>query len=440
MNVGRKVAKFGGSSLADAGQFQKVREILNKDPDRVLVVVSAPGKRFDGDDKVTDLLYRAHKLKAAGEDYQDIFKQIASRYMSIAQDLNLKVDMAAQLNIINENLQNGATADYCASRGEYLNGLLMANYLGFDFIDAQDAIFFTENGTFDADKTQEVFSKILKNVERAVVPGFYGALPNGEVHTFSRGGSDVTGAIVARAAFADTYENWTDVSGFMVADPRIVKNPLAIESITYRELRELSYMGATVLHEDAVFPVHRAGIPTNIRNTNCPDAVGTVIKYTSKEDLPKHTITGIAGKKGFSIISIEKAMMNSELGFGRRVLEAVEKEGISFEHLPTGIDTMCVVVQSEALEGKQDRVVANIMEMCNPDTVTIHDNLAIIATVGRGMVHNYGTAARVFTAMSQTGVNIRMIDQGSSEISIIVGVDEADFEKTIRAIYKEFVK
>ena len=438
--MGRKVAKFGGSSLADAGQFEKVRGILNKDAERVLVVVSAPGKRFDKDEKVTDLLYSVHRLHAAGEDFGVAFDAVCERYLSIAKDLNLKVDIGAELVNIKQNIQNGASKDYCASRGEYLNGLLMADYLGFEFIDPQSCIFFDEKGAFDADKTQEVLSVILKNVEKAVVPGFYGALKNGEVHTFSRGGSDITGAIVARAAFAEAYENWTDVSGFMVADPRIVKEPLAIESITYRELRELSYMGATVLHEDAVFPVHRAGIPTHIKNTNCPDARGTVIKYTAKDDMPKHTITGIAGKRGFSIISIEKAMMNAELGFGRRVLEAVEKEGISFEHLPTGIDTMCVVVQREALEGKQDKVVSNIMQMCNPDTVTIHNDLAIIATVGRGMVHNYGTAARVFSAMSNAGVNIRMIDQGSSEISIIVGVDDADFKKTIRAIYTEFVK
>jgi len=438
--MGRKVVKFGGSSLADAGQFQKVHDIISKDAERTLVVVSAPGKRFPKDDKVTDLLYRAHKLQRKGESFKETFDLIAERYIAIARDLGLKMDIVAELAAIYTNIRGGASADYCASRGEYLNGLLMADYLGFAFIDPQGCVFFDEKGNFDADTTQEVLSEILKNTEKAVVPGFYGALENGEVHTFSRGGSDITGAIVARAAFADAYENWTDVSGFMVADPRVVKNPLAIESITYRELRELSYMGATVLHEDAVFPVHRAGIPTHIKNTNHPEARGTVIKYTAKDDLPKHTITGIAGKKGFAVISIEKAMMNAELGFGRRVLEAVEKEGISFEHLPTGIDTMCVVVQQEALEGKRDKVVANIMHLCNPDTVTIHDDLAIIATVGRGMVHNYGTAARVFTAMSQSGVNIRMIDQGSSEISIIVGVDDADFEKTIRAIYNEFVK
>lgn len=438
--MGRKVAKFGGSSLADAAQFQKVRDIIRMDADRKLVIVSAPGKRFDGDEKVTDLLYLLNRQRGERGPYEATLEKITARFDDIRQGLALKTDLAGEISRISSEILSGASCDYCASRGEYLNGLLMADYLGYAFIDPKDCIVFKENGQFDADTTQEILSARLKDAECAVIPGFYGALPNGQVHTFSRGGSDVTGAIVARAAFADVYENWTDVCGFLMADPRIVENPVQIQNITYRELRELSYMGATVLHEDAVFPVHRAGIPTNIRNTNQPLHSGTSIKYAAKEDLPPYTITGIAGKKGFSIISIEKAMMNAELGFGRRVLEAVEKEGVSFEHLPTGIDTMCVVVQNGALEGKREKIINNIVDMVEPDTVTIHDNLAIIATVGRGMVRTYGTAARVFSAMSQAGVNVRMIDQGSSEISIIVGVDNADFEKTIRAIYAEFVK
>lgn len=438
--MGRKVAKFGGSSLADAAQFQKVRDIIRMDADRKLVIVSAPGKRFDGDEKVTDLLYLLNRQRGERGPYEATLEKITARFDDIRQGLALKTDLAGEISRISSEILSGASCDYCASRGEYLNGLLMADYLGYAFIDPKDCIVFKENGQFDADTTQEILSARLKDAECAVIPGFYGALPNGQVHTFSRGGSDVTGAIVARAAFADVYENWTDVCGFLMADPRIVENPVQIQNITYRELRELSYMGATVLHEDAVFPVHRAGIPTNIRNTNQPLHSGTSIKYAAKEDLPPYTITGIAGKKGFSIISIEKAMMNAELGFGRRVLEAVEKEGVSFEHLPTGIDTMCVVVQNDALEGKREKIINNIVDMVEPDTVTIHDNLAIIATVGRGMVRTYGTAARVFSAMSQAGVNVRMIDQGSSEISIIVGVDNADFEKTIRAIYAEFVK
>lgn len=438
--MGKKVAKFGGSSLADAGQFQKVKHILALDADRAYVVPSAPGRRAPEDDKVTDLLYRCHKLAAGGEDYQAVFDCVAARYMDIAEELGLKTDIGGELDEINRRIAAGASADYTASRGEYLNGLLLADYLGYGFLDPAQVIFFTQEGTFDSERTQEVLSARLAQMPNAVVPGFYGALPDGSIHTFSRGGSDVTGAIVARAVGADVYENWTDVSGFLMADPRIVKNPLKIESITYAELRELSYMGASVLHEDSVFPVHRAGIPTNIRNTNDPCHPGTMIRYGAGEGKSPHTITGIAGRKGFSVISVEKAMMNAELGFGRRVLQALEEERISFEHLPTGIDTMCVVVRQEALAPHREAVVNRMIELTNPDTITIHDEMAIIATVGRGMVHNCGTAARLFGAMSRRGINVRMIDQGSSELSIIVGVDEQDFEAAIRAIYEEFVK
>ena len=438
--MGKKVAKFGGSSLADAGQFQKVKEILLMDPDRRYVVPSAPGRRYPGDEKVTDMLYACHRLWEAKEDFQSTFDKIAGRYMDIAEELGLSADIRGPLDEIAGAIHAGAGRDYTASRGEYLNGLLLADYLGYAFIDAAEVIFFQEDGSFDSEKTQEVLCRRLKETEKAVIPGFYGSLPDGTIHTFSRGGSDVTGAIVARAAFADVYENWTDVSGFLMADPRIVKNPEEIESITYQELRELSYMGATVLHEDSVFPVHRAGIPTNIRNTNNPSHPGTMIQYGTRQLASSRTITGVAGRKGFSVIAVEKAMMNAELGFGRKVLQALEEKGISFEHLPTGIDTMCVVVHKEELAPYREAVVNRMIELTDPDTVTIHDDMAIIATVGRGMVHNCGTAARLFGAMSRSGVNVRMIDQGSSELSIIVGVDEKDFETTIRAIYEEFVR
>ena len=439
-NMGRIVVKFGGSSLADADQFKKVRDIILSDPERDLAVVSAPGKRHDRDFKVTDMLYQIHTLREAGLDYRPQMNQIIERFVDIKHGLHLHIHIETHLNDIMTRISAGASIDYIASRGEYLSGLLMADYLEWDLIDPAGYILFHENGRFNADATQQVFSEKLRNVSHAVIPGFYGSMPDGQIRTFSRGGSDITGAIAACAAYADMYENWTDVSGFLMADPRIVNNPCEIESITYRELRELSYSGATVLHEDSVFPVHRAGIPTNIRNTNHPDHPGSFISYNASNSPPRFTITGIAGKKGFSVISIEKAMMNAELGFGRRVLEAVEKEGISFEHLPTGIDTMCIVVASDALEGKREKVTANIIAMAEPDTITIHDHMPIIATVGRGMVRAHGTAARLFHAMSREGINVRMIDQGSSEISIIVGVDESDFNQTIRAIYDEFVK
>ena len=434
------VTKFGGSSLADAGQFAKVKQILSMDPARRYVVPSAPGRRFKEDEKVTDLLYRCQEEAARGEDYQDTFDRIAARYMDIAEELELSIDLGAVLDEVNERIGAGATPDWCASRGEYLGGLLLANYLGWRFFDPALGIFFDMRGHFDAERTQAALSEALADGEPTVVPGFFGSLPNGAVHTFSRGGSDITGAIVARAVGADMYENWTDVSGFLTADPRIVDNPTEIRSITYKELRELSYMGASVLHEDAMFPVHKAGIPTNIRNTNMPEHPGTLISLDMPEETDTPTITGIAGHKGFSVIFVEKAMMNSEVGFVRKVLSVLEDEGISFEHLPTGIDTMSIVVAEGALAPHRERVVRRIMEAVEPDVLTIHDHMSLIATVGRGMVHNCGTAARLFASMSRAGINVRMIDQGSSELSIIVGVDDKDFESTIRAIYHEFIQ
>ena len=408
------VTKFGGSSLADAGQFRKVKDILLLDEARQYVIPSAPGRRFKDDDKVTDLLYRCHKQKSAGEDYQDTFDLIAARYMDIAEELGLHVDLGAALDEVNEKIDAGANADYCASRGEYLNGLLLADFMGWRFMDAAEAVKFTADGAFDAETTNTLMAEKLSDGVPTVVPGFYGSYPDGTIKTFSRGGSDITGGIVP--------------------------HPREISSITYKELRELSYMGASVLHEDAMFPVHKAGIPTNIRNTNDPSHPGTIISLNAPHDDLHPTITGIAGRKGFSVISIEKAMMNSELGFGRKVLQAFEENCVSFEHLPTGIDTLCVVVSGEVFAPKRDIILSRIVHETNPDTITVYDNMSIIATVGRGMVHNCGTAARLFAAMSKAGINVRMIDQGSSELSIIVGVNDADYESTIQAIYNAFVK
>lgn len=433
------VTKFGGSSLADAGQFKKVKEIIQMDPARRYVVPSAPGRRFKEDDKVTDLLYRCHKLASKGEDFQETFDLIAARYMDICEELGVKLDLGAALDEVNEKIAAGASADYCASRGEYLNGMVLAAFLGWRFMDAAKVVFFKEDGTFDSEKTNVVMMALLADGVPTVVPGFYGVKADGSIHTFSRGGSDITGAIVARAVRADAYENWTDVSGFLMADPRIVENPREISSITYAELRELSYMGASVLHEDAMFPVHKVGIPTIIRNTNNPEHPGTLISLSAPVESDAPTITGIAGHKGFSVIAVEKAMMNMELGFGRRVLQVFEEAGISFEHMPSGIDNLSVVVSNEALAPHREEIVRRIADETQPDRLTIHDDMSIIATVGRGMVNNCGTAARLFSAMSRAGINVRMIDQGSSELSIIVGVDDVDFERTIKAIYNEFV-
>ena len=435
------VTKFGGSSLASDEQFRKVRSILELEPTRRYLVPSAPGKRFPKDEKVTDLLYKCHSLVSEGKPFREEFAKIRDRYLDIARGLHLKVDIESRLQEVEDGIASGKNADWCASRGEYLCALLMADYLGWRFLDAADGIVFTDDGQLDDEKTQEKLSALLADGKSTVVPGFYGAKENGEVHTFSRGGSDITGALVARAANADVYENWTDVSGFLMADPRIIENPAEISSITYKELRELSHMGASVLHEDAMFPVHRAGIPTNIRNTNKPYHPGTMISKNAPHEVSVPTITGIAGHKGYSVISVEKNMMNSEVGFGRKVLSVLEDAGVSFEHMPTGIDSMCVVVSSDSLAPHRDEILAKIEELVDGSgSVSVNDNMSIIATVGRGMVHNCGTAARLFSAMSRARINVRMIDQGSSELSIIVGVNDSDFEATIHAIYHEFVE
>ena len=438
-----KVVKFGGSSLADAKQFKRVAEIIKADPSRRYVVPSAPGKRFSDDIKVTDMLYTLYELVKSRADASVIdahYDKIKERYNGIIAELGLNFDLSGEYEYIKNAVLHSAGRDFAASRGEYLNGLILAKYLGFDFIDAENVIYFKDNGTFDEEKTNDMLSMELKDHKYAVIPGFYGTSPNGHIVTFSRGGSDITGSIVARAAEADLYENWTDVSGFMMADPRIIKNPQSIDTITYRELRELSYMGATVLHEDAIFPVRYAGIPINIKNTNRPEDRGTMIVSQASSYDTEHVITGIAGKKGFSVITIEKDMMNSEVGFGRKVLEALEDFSISFEHLPSGIDTMSVIVSTAALEPNRERVLQVITRRVKPDSLTVEDGIALIAVVGRGMVKARGTAARVCTAVSGAGVNIRMIDQGSCELNIIVGVDEDDFNTALNAIYNEFVK
>ena len=438
-----KVVKFGGSSLADAEHFRQVAAIIKADPDRRYVVPSAPGKREKSDTKVTDLLYRCYDLiksRSSMESIDACYNEIRARYISIIAELGLDFDITGELDYVRNAMLHAAGRGYAASRGEYLNALILAKYLGFDFIDAENVIFFKDNGTLDEEKTNAELSAELEKHKYAVIPGFYGGTPNGTVKTFSRGGSDITGSIVAKAAKADLYENWTDVSGFMMADPRVIDNPCVIKEITYRELRELSYMGATVLHEDAVFPVRSAGIPINIRNTNRPEDEGTMIVSHSVGYDSEHVITGVAGKKSFSVITIEKDSMNSEVGFGRKVLEVFEENEISFEHLPSGIDTMSVVVASSTLEGRREKVMNAIVRAVKPDSVFIEDELALIAVVGRGMVKAKGTSARVCDALARADINIRIIDKGSSELNIIVGVDDEAYEDALRAIYSEFVK
>ena len=434
----KKVVKFGGSSLASAEQFKKAGDIIRSDEDRRYVVPSAPGKRYDADIKVTDMLYDCYRAAAAGESIEKKLFLIQKRYQEIIEGLSLSLTLDDEFAVIREAFENQAGEDYAASRGEYLNGIVMAEYLGYEFLDSAQYIFFDKKGNLDLERTDECLGAKLAEVERAVIPGFYGSSWDGKVKTFSRGGSDVTGSIVARAVQADIYENWTDVSGFLVTDPRIVDNPAVISTITYKELRELSYMGATVLHEDAIFPIRKEGIPINIRNTNRPLDPGTMI-VESTCNKPKYTITGIAGKKGFASINIEKDMMNGEIGFGRKVLEVFEENELSFEHMPSGIDTMTVYVHQSEFESKEQNIIAGIHRAVNPDFIDLESDLALIAVVGRGMRRNRGTAARIFAALAHAHVNVKMIDQGSSEMNIIIGVENRDFETAIRAIYDIFV-
>jgi len=434
-----KVVKFGGSSLASATQFSKVGKIIKADPERKFVVPSAPGKRNDKDTKVTDMLYACYALAKEDKSFSSALKKIKDRYESIINGLHMKLSLDEEFKTIEKNFAEKAGEDYAASRGEYLNGIIMANYLGYEFVDPADAIRFDVDGNFMPEETDKLLKKRLKGVERAVVPGFYGAKADGTIKTFSRGGSDITGSIVSRAVHATSYENWTDVSGFLIADPRIIDNPEPIKIITYRELRELSYMGASVLHEDAVFPVRQAGIPINIRNTNAPEDKGTlIVEDTCRK--PRFTITGIAGKKDFASITIEKAMMNSEVGFCRKVLEVFENNNISIEHMPSGIDTMTIFVHRDEFEEKEQDVIAGIHRAVEPDFLELESDLALIAVVGRGMRATRGTSGRIFAALAHANVNVKMIDQGSSELNIIIGVRSHDFDAAINAIYDIFVK
>ena len=437
--MGIKVAKFGGSSVADGIQLTKTKTIIQQDPDRRYIVVSAPGKRYDGDNKITDLLYLCKTHIEHNLPYDQLFQVVADRYMAVEINLGVKVDLLKYFDEIKAKLRNNPSSDYIASRGEYLNAILIAAFLEYDFVDTADLIKFDSKGRLLMEETDAALREELAKHERAVLPGFYGSTPDGEIKTFSRGGSDITGALVARAVNADVYENWTDVSGFLMADPRIVKNPKQIQKISYKELRELSYMGASVLHEDAIYPARMADVPINIRNTNNPEDPGTLITAEGDGD-DKHIITGIAGSKDFTVVALYKNMMSSERGFVRRILGILDDYDINFEHLPSGIDTVSVVMADEQINGRLDEVLEEFQSRLRPDSIDIIEDISLIATVGHGMSSRPGTSARLFTALAEAGINIRMIDQGSSEMNIIVGVENKDFEKAIRAIYDAFVE
>ncbi len=441
--MGIKVAKFGGSSVADGIQLTKTKQIITQDPDRRYIVVSAPGKRYESDNKITDILYLCKTHIEHNLPYDQLFQVVADRFMAVQINLGIKVDLFRYFDEIRENLKQNPSADYIASRGEYLNAVLVAAFLGYDFVDTKDLIRFDAKGKLMMPETDEAIRAELAKHERAVLPGFYGSLPDGSVKTFSRGGSDITGALVARAMAADVYENWTDVSGFLMADPRIVKNPEQIRKISYKELRELSYMGASVLHEDAIYPARMANVPINIRNTNAPEDPGTMITSEAEaygDGDAGRIITGIAGSKDFTVVALYKNMMSSERGFVRRILGILDDYDINFEHLPSGIDTVSVVMSNQSINGRLDEVLDEFRTRLRPDSIDVFENMALIATVGHGMSFRPGVSARLFTALADAGVNIRMIDQGSSEMNIIVGVENKDFETAIRAIYQSFVE
>ncbi len=433
-----KVVKFGGSSLASGESFAKVKRIIDADKSRAIVVVSAPGKRFSGDMKVTDLLYLLHAHIKFNAPFDDIYEKIKERYLEIKASCGLKQDIESELEAVYAKLGKKTSIDYIASRGEYLNARLMAEYLGYAFVDSAEWLIFNYNGKVNFEKSYENLAKIVEKTPKIVIPGFYGTMPDGSIKTFSRGGSDITGAIAAAAIDADMYENWTDVSGIMTADPRIVENPRPIENVTFAELRELSYMGAEVLHEETVFPVRQKSIPLYIKNTNDMNARGTLImeKFDEEEeDKNVHFITGISGKKHYSIITIAKNRMNDEIGYIRRALEVFERFGISIEHIPSSIDSFSVVVASSAIEGNLHELFSALNEAVAPDTINISNDISLIAIVGRKLASNIGIAGKIFTALGENEINIRMIEQGADEINIIVGVDDKDFKKTIRVLY-----
>ena len=431
--------KFGGSSLADASQFKKVASIIKSHEGKLYVVASAPGKRSKDDTKVTDMLYACYDSASQKADFSASLDAIKARFSEIIVNLGITFDLDSEFSVIAKHLYSSPERDYMASRGEYLNSKILATYLGYDFIDPVNYVFFGQDGVLNAERTNTELARALSKTDHAVVAGFYGTGADGKVKTFSRGGSDVTGAIVARAAKADVYENWTDVSGMLSADPRIVKDPDAIEEISYKELRELSYMGASVMHEDAVFPVRSAGIP--IKNTNRPQDKGTwIVAHRENPAQSGKIVTGIAGKKGFSSLRVEKAMLNNEVGFAAKLLNIIASAGVSFEHVPSAIDSMSVIVDSAAFRANRSRILESVQDILHPDATIVDTGIALIAVVGMGMVYKKGVAAKVFSALAKAEVNIRMIDQGSSEINIIVGIDEPDYEKAVNALYDAFFR
>ena len=435
-----KALKFGGTSMADAAQYRKIRDIVRSDPSRRIVVVSAAGKRFSDDNKITDLLYLCFAHMKYGVEYDSIFQTIRSRYLEIRDELGLSTDLESDFDRLKEKMETGISSEELVSRGEYFSARLMADYLGFDFIDASRWLYFHYDGTVDQERSYPALRELVTD-RGAVIPGFYGVMPDGKIRTLSRGGSDITGALAAAALDADVYENWTDVSGILMADPRIVENPKTIDRATYSELRQLSYSGAQVLHEMTVFPVREKGIPLNIRNTNDPEHPGTMISEEFSElREPGRFITGIAGKKDYSIVTISKKGMAGAVGTLRAIVECFEQNTIPIVYTPTGIDVISLVVPTEKLTPHLYSLTDDLRTRIHPDRIKVTDNIAIVAAVGRKMAFRAGTSGKIFAALGEKAINIRMISQGPDELNILVGVDEKDYAATIRVLYDAFVK
>ncbi len=436
-----KVVKFGGSSMADAGQYRKVRDILLADPERRVVVVSAAGKRFGADHKITDLLYLCHAHTQYGVDCSAVYEMIVSRYLDIRDELGITLDLESEFADLKVRLdKKQVSQDELASRGEYFSARLMAAFLGYEFVDAAEWVRFRLDGSVDQEKSYALLRDRIKGYG-VVIPGFYGVMPDGKIRTFTRGGSDITGALAAAALDADVYENWTDVSGILMADPRIVDDPQTIPEVTYDELRELSYSGAQVLHEGTIFPVREKNIPLNIRNTNAPDDPGTMIREEFRTDTnPDRFITGITGKKDFTVISLSKRGLSGQVGYLRRVLSVFERHNLSIDYVPNGIDNVSVVLPTEAVASSLYTIMAEIQSEVEPDEISVHDQIAVVAAVGRKMASRPGISGRIFATLGQAGVNIRMINQGPDELNIIFGVDNKDFKTAIRVLYDSFVK
>lgn len=434
------VAKFGGSSLADASHIQKTASIINMDPARRYVVISSPGERTDDDIKVTDMLYMCHSRFTNRENYQDMLNAIHLRFDEIVAGLGIDFDVNAEIKELHKSLMMGKSSDFIASRGEFITSKIMAKVLGWEFVDASEIIFFNNDGSLNELKTFSTASRILKPLEHAVIPGFYGIMPNGSIKTFNRGGSDTTASIISRSVKADLYEKWTDKAEIFSADPSIIDSPRTVENITYKELHELSYMGFNVLNEDSVFPINRAGIPVNIRDTHDINDKGTLILPELPEDFPRENMfVCVAGKRGFRVLQIDKYKLNRETQFPAKLFNIFARYNIACEHCLTGIDVVSLVLKNPLFDLRRSEIISEIKRELSPDNVEVRTNMSLISVIGQGMGTVKGVFAKVFNALANAEVKVKMIEQGSDDLNIILGVDDEDYERSIRALYNALI-